>query len=121
MTMADNLKFSKHKELRGKDAYDRYANYDAIEVPFTDAIPNDYEGAMGVPITFLDKYSPDQFEILGSSMSLSGPMSQVAEKGSYLQGGPRFYIDNGDGSYRRLYDRIVIRHRRPQRGKGLKK
>ena len=121
MTMADNLKFSKHKELRGKDAYDRYANYDAIEVPFTDAIPSDYEGAMGVPITFLDKYSPDQFEILGSSMSLSGPMSQVAEKGSYLQGGPRFYIDNGDGSYRRLYDRIVIRHRRPQRGKGVKK
>ena len=121
MSMADNLKFSKHKELRGKDAYDRYANYDAIEVPFTDAIPSDYEGAMGVPITFLDKYNPDQFEILGSSMGLSGPMSQVAEKGSYLQGGPRFYIDNGDGSYRRLYDRIVIRHRRAQRGKGVKK
>ena len=65
MTMADNLKFSKHKEIKGKAAYDRYDNYDAIEVPFTDAIPSDYDGVMGVPITFLDKYNPDQFEILG--------------------------------------------------------
>lgn len=117
MTMADNLKFSKHKEIKGKKAYDQYANYGAIEVPFTDAIPSDYDGAMGVPVTFLDKYNPDQFEILGSSMTLGVPMSQVAKKGSYLQGGPRFYIDNGDGSYRRMYDRIVIRHRssRPTR------
>ena len=61
MTMADNLRFSRHKELRGKAAYDRYDNYDAIEVPFTDAIPSDYEGVMGVPISFLDKYCPEQF------------------------------------------------------------
>ena len=65
MTMADNLRFSKHKEIKGKAAYDRYDNYDAIEVPFTDAIPSDYDGVMGVPITFLDKYNPDQFEIVG--------------------------------------------------------
>ena len=74
---------------------------------------------MGVPITFLDKYNPDQFEILGSSMTLGVPMSEAATKGSYAQVGPRFYIDNGDGSYRRMYDRIVIRlrHRaRPARG-----
>ena len=69
MTMAENLKFSKHKEVQGKAAYDRYANYDAIEVPFTDAIPSDYDGAMGVPITFLDKYNPDQFEIVGTTES----------------------------------------------------
>ena len=69
MTMADNLRFSKHKELRGKQAYDRYDNYDAIEVPFTDAIPSDYEGVMGVPISFLDKYCPEQFEILGCTES----------------------------------------------------
>jgi len=61
--MADNLRFSKHKELKGKTAYDRYDNYDAIEVPFTDAIPSDYDGVMGVPISFLDKYCPEQFEI----------------------------------------------------------
>jgi hypothetical protein len=117
MTMQDNLKFSKHKEIKGKASYDQYVNYDGIEVPFIDAIPSDYDGAMGVPITFLDKYNPDQFEILGSSMALGRPMSQVAKKGSYLQGGPRFYIANGDGTYRRMYDRIVIR-RRPQTAKG---
>lgn len=64
MTMADNLKFSKHKEIKGRTHYDSYDNYDAIEVPFTDAIPSDYDGAMGVPISFLDKYCPEQFEII---------------------------------------------------------
>jgi len=118
MTMADNLKFSKN--LRGNAAYHRYANYDAIEVATYKEIPSDYDGAMGVPITFLDKYNPDQFEILGSSMTLGVPMSQVAERGTFLQGGPRFYIDNDDGSYRRMYDRIVIR-RRARSARGTKK
>ncbi len=112
MTMAENLKFSKHKEIRGKEEYDKYANYDAIEVPFTDAIPSDYDGAMGVPITFLDKYNSDQFEIIGSSSTLAIPMSDIAEKGTYSsQGTGRFYLRNSDGTYRRMYDRIVIRHR----------
>jgi len=69
MTTEENLRFSKHKEIKGRAAYDRYDNYDAIEVPFTDAIPSDYNGAMGVPISFLDKYNPDQFEILGTTES----------------------------------------------------
>ena len=64
MTMAENLKFSKHKEIRGKESYDKYDNYDAIEVPFTDAVPSDYNGTMGVPISFLHKYCPEQFEII---------------------------------------------------------
>lgn len=63
MTMADNIKHSKHKEIKGQE-YQKYDNYDAIEIPFTDAIPSDYDGVMGVPITFLDKYCPEQFEIL---------------------------------------------------------
>jgi hypothetical protein len=58
MTMADNLKFSKHKEIKGKAAYDRYDNYDAIEVPFTDAIPSDYEGVMGVPVSVPRQVQP---------------------------------------------------------------
>jgi hypothetical protein len=66
MTMVDNLKFSKHKEIKEKKGYDRYDNYDAIEVPFTDAIPSDYGGVMGVPVSFLDKHNPDQFEIVGT-------------------------------------------------------
>lgn len=67
MTMDDNLKYSKHKEIKGKTSYDKYDNYDAIEIPFTNAIPSDYSGVMGVPISFLDKYNPDQFEILGAT------------------------------------------------------
>jgi len=67
MTMADNLKYSKHKEIKGKESYEKYDNYDVIEIPFTDAIPSDYAGVMGVPISFLDKYSPEQFEILGAT------------------------------------------------------
>ena len=63
MTMEDNIKFSKHKEVQGI-GYQKYDNYDAIEVPFTDAIPSDYDGVMGVPISFLDKYCPEQFEII---------------------------------------------------------
>jgi len=64
MTMDKNLKLSKHKEIKGKNSYDMYDNYDAIEVPFTDAIPSDYDGVMGVPISFLHKYCPEQFEII---------------------------------------------------------
>ena len=65
MTKADNKKFSKHKEIKGV-GYLKYDNYDAIDVPFTDAIPKDFDGVMGVPITFLDKYNPEQFEIVGN-------------------------------------------------------
>ena len=70
MTMADNLKYNKtlikklDKVYKSKE-YQVYDNYDAIEVPVTEAIPSDYDGIMGVPITFLDKYNPDQFEIIG--------------------------------------------------------
>lgn len=68
MTEADNIKYSKHKEIKGK-GYLHYDNYDAIEVPFTDAIPADYKGVVGVPISFLDKYCPEQFEIVGATES----------------------------------------------------
>ncbi|MBO7277596.1 MAG: adenine-specific methyltransferase EcoRI family protein [Bacteroidales bacterium] len=47
------------------EKYPKYDNYDAIEVKKTAEIPMDYDGIMGVPITFLDKYNPEQFEILG--------------------------------------------------------
>ena len=77
MTMADNLKFSRHKELRGRDSYEQYDNYDAIEVPYTDAIPCDYERAMGVPISFLDKYCPEQFEILGITKTWYGMANKI--------------------------------------------
>lgn len=70
MTMNDNLKYNKKliKKLSsvfGKREYPKYDNYDAIEIPIVEAIPSDYFGVMGVPVTFMDKYNPKQFEILG--------------------------------------------------------
>ena len=76
MTMEENIMYSKHKDIRGK-GYAKYDNYDAIEVPYTDAIPADYDGAMGVPITFLDKYCPEQFEILGITKTWYGGANKV--------------------------------------------
>jgi hypothetical protein len=68
-TKAHNLKYNaklkKQLEEFGTTDYPHYENYDAIEVPFVECIPSDYEGAMGVPLTFLDKYNPEQFEIIG--------------------------------------------------------
>ena len=78
MTYNDNLKFSKHAIVR-ENGYMKYDNYDAIDIPFVDAIPGDYKGCMGVPITFLGKYCPEQFEILqfrkgddGKDLSING-------------------------------------------------
>lgn len=71
MTMADNIKFSRHADIRGAE-YQRYDNFDAIAVPYTDAIPSDWEGVMGVPFSYLDKYNPDQFEIVGITKTWFG-------------------------------------------------
>ncbi|MEJ2881485.1 adenine-specific methyltransferase EcoRI family protein [Pedobacter sp. GR22-6] len=112
-----NLDFpSRHIDLTLEKSYcpiknPKYANCDAIEVCKTKDIPYNYDGPMGVPITFMDKYNPDQFEILGSSRTLSHPMSDIAEKVTYSQGGPRFYLPNGDGTYRRMYERIIIKRK----------
>lgn len=106
-----NLDVSKrHEEMILYKTYDpadypTYVNYDAIEVRRTADIPMDYKGAMGVPITFLTKYNPEQFEIIGSSSELSGPLPGKEKPG-------RFYLANGDGTNQRLYDRIVIRNKR---------
>lgn len=99
MTMGDNLKYSKHKEVVGKKAYDYYDNYDAIEVPFTDAIPSDYQGVMGVPVSFLDKYNPEQFEIVGSNRGMDQDPEGVYGRGSFI---------NGKETFKRLF----IRHKK---------
>ena len=87
MTADDNIKFSKHKEIRNM-GYCEYDNYNAIEVPYTDAIPSDYDGIMGVPISFLDKYCPEQFEIIELSRYLQDGqgMSQQFVDDYYAQG-----------------------------------
>ncbi len=68
--MAEILRHPGHKEIR-ENGFPKYDNYDAIEVSYTDSIPSDYKGVMGVPISFLDKYNPEQFEIIGISMASS--------------------------------------------------
>lgn len=86
-----------------------YCNYDGIDVSKTVAIPYDYAGHMGVPITFLQKYNPDQFEIIGSSGTLAG--DAPADLPKQLKGGPRFYIQEPSGKYRRLFEKLVIRNK----------
>jgi hypothetical protein len=75
MTMGDNHKFN--KKLYGKQAYEKYDNFNAIEVPFVDAIPSNYDGVMGVPVSFLDKYNPEQFEIVGLTKTWFGAANKI--------------------------------------------
>lgn len=112
MTMAENFKHSKHKEIRGRKEYEHYVNYDAIEIPFTDAIPKDYDGVMGVPISFIDKYCPEQFEIIGIGLELAN-MGVIKQRLGKLNGGPRLYVER-DGELVRLYERILIRKKQSQ-------
>lgn len=134
MTLQENLMYSRHKDIRGRENYAHYDNYDAIEVPYVDAIPSDYEGVMGVPITFLDKYCPEQFEILGITKTWFGGANkiypeqiQVSRNGKEskvtklndgavicLQAPPTddtYYKVEGK-NYIQVYARVLIRHLR---------
>ncbi len=90
--------------------YPKYVNFDAIDVSKTADIPEDWYGMMGVPITFLDKYNPEQFEIIGQSLTLAD-MKVIKKLQGKAGGGPRFYVER-DGKLVRLFDRIVIRRRK---------
>ena len=137
LTMEENIKFSKHKEVKGKE-YQKYDNYDAIEVPFTDAIPSDYDGVMGVPISFLDKFCPEQFEILGATQrgchddvpdtkkyddywevkqngERTGSSGGKTNENANLLGndGKKNYFINSEGRIlQSAYQRIFVRHRK---------
>jgi len=123
MTKADNIKFSKHKEIKDI-GYHAYENYDAIEVPYTDAIPSDFRGIMGVPISFLQKYSPEQFEIIGNGQTMANelgvkPVGEKFVKDYYDQGNKgminakwnNLVYRDGETVYV-PYQRILIRHKK---------
>ncbi len=137
MSMADNLKFNKQIQ-KNPNAYKKYDNYEAIEVPYTNAIPSDYDGVMGVPISFLDKYNPQQFEIVGltsgrdefectPSKKYKNP-KQHNPDGSVSNGSKAntratirldsiptaiyYTADNADGPLSIVYARILIKHKR---------
>jgi hypothetical protein len=124
MSQADNIKFSKHKEVQ-EVGYMKYANFDAIEVPYTDAIPSDYKGIMGVPLSFLAKYSPEQFEIIGDGQSMSNelgikPVGQKFVDDYYAQGNKGAINPKWNNLVFRIEDRVVvpytrilIRHKKP--------
>ena len=130
MAMKDQLRYSKHKDVRD-NGYSSYDNYDALDIPYTDAIPDDYDGEMGVPITFLDKYCPDQFEIIGISKTWFGFANKIypeqiqhskdgrVGRVTKLNDGPAIklssipenetYYTIADSIYRQEYARIFIR------------
>lgn len=95
MSMDDNLRTN--KRIRSNPhSYITYDNFDAIEVPVTSGIPSDFEGAMGVPISFLDKYNPDQFEII---------------KFRHGDDGKDLRYRQVNGELKTPYFRILIRHK----------
>lgn len=117
MTMEDNILYSKHKEIRGK-GYTHYENFDAIDVPFVDAIPIDYEGMMDVPRSFLDKFCPDQFEIVGNAEGDSGKdlglkpyPRELRKQNKSLRDGQPYYFDE-KGIPQKPFGRIIIRKKR---------
>jgi len=137
MTEADNIKFSKDKKVKDI-GYQKYDNYDAIEVPSTGSIPSDFDGVMGVPITFLDKYNPDQFEILGSTQrgchdrvpdlkkydsyremkpdgTPTGSSGGKTNENPNLEGNDgkkNYFINDAGHIVQSAYSRIFVRHRR---------
>ena len=111
------------------DEYPRYENYNAIEVGKTTDIPFDYPGIMGVPITFLDKYCPDQFDIVGSNSSTDlckmlgvQPLGQDWINRYRAAGGTghntanmvRIVYNDKSGKPKVAFQRIFIRNKHPQ-------
>jgi hypothetical protein len=98
-----------HRYQGNEAAYPHYDNYDAIEVSKTQDIPMDYEGVMGVPITFLTKYNPEQFEIIGATES----------EGTGFSSGlwnPKSGVTQAAINGKRVYKRLFIRNRKPSLG-----
>ena len=102
----------------------RYDNYDAIEVSKVRDIPRDYWGAMGVPITFLDKHNPDQFEIVGitdrsNSSGLRTKKYEPADTPRWNDLNARSAIKMPDGSHQAVYARVIIKRVSDEEKSGL--
>lgn len=111
------------------EEYPRYENFDAINVDKTSNIPCDFDGVMGVPITFMDKYSPDQFEIIGLGIANLGlgigvkpykPEHKSYRKEVQKRGavdGDLYMLDE-NGNPIVPYARVLIRNKHPEQPKG---
>lgn len=113
------------------ELYPKYDNYNAINVNSTADIPYDFDGIMGVPITFMDKYCPEQFDILGLSIGSLFDGNALGTNFMELyrsQGGTGHYSENMiglglidiDGKAKVPYGRILIRNKHPEKAKGGK-
>lgn len=123
MSEKDNLKFNTalKKNLKNKyevEYYPKYENYDAIDIPFVSAIPDDYKGKMGVPVSFMDKYCPEQFEIIGIGIGALGKKLKIIpipkEIDDALPGHSsvwRLYLMVGNKAVV-PYSRIIIKHKK---------
>jgi hypothetical protein len=106
-----DLSTKAYNESRGI-VYHKYDNYDALNIDKTSEIPSDYEGVMGVPITFLDKYNPKQFELLGCTASWDETeemqnikLEKERRHGAFVEG-------------KEVYKRLLIRNKRPMKSTG---
>ena len=115
MSMDDNLRYNK-RIMGSPNSYKNYDNYDAIEVPFTSGIPSDYEGVMGVPVSFLDKYNPEQFEIIGISDGTFAASLGVKPLGPEYEGNVGRTKLGLASTRKAVFRRIIIRHRNPGAG-----
>ena len=98
------------KKYYGNEAYyPKYDNYDAIEVSKVNDIPGDYEGAMGVPITFLDKFNPNQFELLGSFNAGAHGDELGATKTEIISNGKSLMWNGPVVNKKPHYKRIIIK------------
>ena len=95
-----------YKEYNSED-YPKYDNYDAINVDKTKDIPCDYDGIMGVPITFLDRYNPDQFKIIG--MSANGAVPDYVKLPWNTKHNNPFI--NGNPKYQRLFIKRKVKEK----------
>lgn len=113
VTWYTNLDISKRHEEQilykkyNPELYPTYDNYNAIEVSKVADIPKDYKGVMGVPITFLDKYNPDQYEIIGSDYDVKDGLLPEIVKPNWSGKIDRAYI-NG----KRMYARLLIKNKK---------
>ena len=121
-----NLDYDSHLRLKLKlqeryvpEKYPKYDDYDAINVNKLAEIPVDYDDIMGVPITFMDKYNPEQFEILGAAASwdTSDEVKSI-RTASKCSSGP---ILNGNEIYKRILIRKKIQNERDRNDTGLLK
>lgn len=101
-----------------EDKYPKYVNFDGIDVNSSSnkIVPIDYDGYMGIPLSFFSKYNPDEFELIGYSgeRNFAKKIEECVPKDSvYTKGGPAFYLKIRDKAYKRMFTRLIVKNKHP--------